>query len=115
MKSPLAKAVSAACSVLDPRNYLHALRLIHYYGYSHVSQRRKLRAGKGTGISPNVSFRNGERIEMGHDCHIGERCHLWAGDSTGRIILGNYVSLAPDVFITASDYKFEAGKPMVRT
>jgi acetyltransferase-like isoleucine patch superfamily enzyme len=111
VKSAFSKAVSAACSVLDPRNYLHALRLIHYYGYSHVAPRRKLKAGRGTGISPNVSFRNGERIEMGHDCHIGERCHLWAGDSTGRIILGNYVSLAPDVFITASDYKFEAGKP----
>jgi acetyltransferase-like isoleucine patch superfamily enzyme len=111
VKSPLSKAISAACSILDPRNYLHALRLIHYYGYSHVAPRRKLKAGRGTGISPNVSLRNGERIEMGHDCHIGERCHLWAGDSTGRIILGNYVSLAPDVFITASDYKFEAGKP----
>ncbi len=111
MKSPLSKAFGAACSLLDPRNYLHALRLIHYYGYSHVAQRRKLSAGKGTGISPNVSFRNGERIAIGRDCHIGERCHLWAGDSTGRITLGDYVSLAPDVFITASDYKFVTGTP----
>lgn len=111
MKSKLSKVIGAAGSLLDPRNYLHALRLIHYTGYSHVRERRKLTAGRGTGIAPNVSFRNGERITMGHDCHVGERCYLWAGDSTGRIIIGNYVSLAPEVFITASDYKFEAGKP----
>lgn len=111
MASSVSKAVGAAWSIIDPRTWLHALRILHYYGYSHVRERRKVAAGRGTGISPNVSFRNGERIEMGHDCHIGERCYLWAGESTGRIILGDYVSIAPEVFITASDYKFVAGKP----
>lgn len=111
MPSRLSKVLNFAGSILDPRSYLHVLRLIHYCGYSHVRERGKITKGKGTGIAPNVSLRNGERIAMGHDCHIGERCYLWAGDSTGRIILGNYVSLAPEVFITASDYRFEAGKP----
>lgn len=111
MRSRLSKAVDAAWSIIDPRTWLHVLRMVNYCGYSHVRERRKLHVGKGTGIAPNVSFRNGERIKMGHDCHIGERCYLWAGDSTGRIIIGNYVSLAPEVFLTASDYKFEAGKP----
>jgi acetyltransferase-like isoleucine patch superfamily enzyme len=109
--STLSKALGAVGSLIDPRTYLHVLRLVHYCGYSHVRERRKLRLGGGTGIAPNVSFRNGERISMGRDCHVGERCYLWAGDSTGRIILGDYVSLAPEVFITASDYKFEPGKP----
>ena len=67
--------------------------------------------GSGTGIAPNVSFRNGERIAVGRDCHIGERCYLWAGDSEGRILIGDFVSLAPEVFITSSDYQFIAGKP----
>ena len=107
----LSKAIGAVGSLVDPRTYLHVLRLIHYCGYSHVRERRKLQLGRGTGISPNVSFRNGERISMGRDCHVGERCYLWAGDSSGKIIMGDYVSLAPEVFITASDYKFEAGKP----
>ena len=84
----LAKVLNFAGSILDPRAYVHILRLIHYSGYSHVRERGKLTKGKGTGIAPNVSLRNGERIAMGHDCHIGERCYLWAGDSTGRIILG---------------------------
>ena len=108
MRSKLSKALGAAFSLLDPRSYLHVLRLIHYTAYSHVRERRKLSAGKGTGIAPNVSFRNGERITMGHDCHVGERCYLWAGDSSGRILIGNYVSLAPEVFITASECFAEA-------
>lgn len=98
-------------SLADPRCWLHMLRMVHYCGYSHVRERRHVKAGKGTGIAPNVSFRNGERITTGRGCHIGERCYLWAGDSTGRIILGDFVSLAPEVFITASDYQFVAGKP----
>ena len=96
MSPKVSKAINAALSILDPRSYLHVLRMIHYAGYSHVQGRRKLSCGNGTGIAPNVSFRNGERITMGHDCHVGERCYLWAGDSSGRIIMGNYVSLAPD-------------------
>jgi acetyltransferase-like isoleucine patch superfamily enzyme len=85
--------------------------MLHYLAYSHVKERRRISVGRGSGIAPNVSFRNGERISMGQDCHIGERCYLWAGDAIGRIILGDFVSLAPEVFITASDYQFVAGRP----
>ena len=103
--------INAIASVCDPRSYLHFFHLIHYYGYSHVRPRRRVHAGEGTGIAPNVSFRNGERIRIGRECHIGERCFLWAGDTTGRIEIGDHVSLAPGVFITASDYRFVAGRP----
>lgn len=105
------KWINAIASFCDPRSYLHLFRLIHYYGYCHVQPRRKVQAGEGTGIAPNVSFRNGERIRMGRGCHIGERCFLWAGDATGRIDMGDHVSLAPGVFITASDYRFVSGLP----
>lgn len=101
-------------SILDPRIYFHGLRILHYYGYSHVRDRRQIRCGRGTGIAPNVSFRNGARIAIGEQSHIGERAYLWAGDSTGRIVIGNFVSLAPEVFITASDYQFVAGVPFRR-
>jgi acetyltransferase-like isoleucine patch superfamily enzyme len=87
------------------------LRLVHYQNYSFVAERRRMTVGDGTGMAPNISFRNGERITIGSQCHIGDRCYLWAGDSTGRIVLGNRVSLAPNVFITASDYQFQAGVP----
>lgn len=98
-------------SLLDFGTYLHAFRLLHYVAYSHVRERRKMAVGRGTGIAPNVSFRYGERIEIGTDCHIGERCYLWAGPRVGQIIIGQRVSLAPQVFITASDYRFVAGQP----
>ncbi|MCH6257869.1 acyltransferase [Puniceicoccaceae bacterium K14] len=67
--------------------------------------------GKGTAMAPNISLRNGERISIGKECHIGERSSLWAGDSTGKITIGNNVSLAPEVYITASDYQFVKGIP----
>jgi acetyltransferase-like isoleucine patch superfamily enzyme len=84
---------------------------VYYYSYSHVRQLRQLQAGSGTRIAPNVSIRNAARIRIGRECHIGERCYLWAGDSTGRIVIGDFVSLAPEVFITASDYQMIAGRP----
>jgi acetyltransferase-like isoleucine patch superfamily enzyme len=111
MTKRIHRVLGFVLSILDPRCYLHAFRMIHYFGYTHVRERRRISLGKDTRIAPNVSFRNGERISMGRDCHIGERCYLWAGDSSGRILLGDFVSLAPEVFITASDYQFVAGRP----
>lgn len=98
-------------SFLDPGSYLHLLRLLHFYHYSHVRERRRLQLGAGTVLAPNVSLRNAARIRIGQHGHIGERCYLWAGAETGQIILGDHVSLAPEVFITASDYRFRRGTP----
>jgi acetyltransferase-like isoleucine patch superfamily enzyme len=99
----------AILSLLDPRSYVHALRLLHYYNYAHVRPRRLLTIGPKSRIAPNVSLTNGERITIGARTKIGERCHLWAGDSTGRISIGDDCRLAPEVFVTASDYGVEAG------
>lgn len=111
MSSKASKILNFLRTFVDPGSYAQVFRLIHYYGYSHVRERRRLTIGGGTSMAPNVSFRNGQRITMGRGCHIGERCYLWAGTETGRIVLGDFVSLAPEVFITASDYQFEKGKP----
>ncbi|MBK9991690.1 MAG: acyltransferase [Verrucomicrobia bacterium] len=111
MSKPFSKIFRAVCSLLDPRAYAHAFRLIHFYGYSHVREKCHIRIGSGTNLAPNVSLRNGARIQLGRNSHIGEHCYLWAGESTGRIIIGDHVSLAPEVFITASDYQFKAGVP----
>ena len=109
MSFPILKTLNAVVFFLDPRSYLHVLRLVYFYGYSHVRERRKLLTGKGTRISPNVSFRNGERITTGTNCHLGERSLIWAGDTSGRIFLGNNVMLAPGVFLTASNYQTRTG------
>jgi acetyltransferase-like isoleucine patch superfamily enzyme len=101
----------AVLSLVDFRSYLHVLRLIHFYGYSHVQQQRRMQIGAGSSMAPNTSLTYGNLITIGKNCHIGERCYLWAGPSTGRIIIKDSVSLAPEVFITTSDYQFQAGKP----
>lgn len=98
-------------SFCDLGTYLHMLRLMHFYHYSHVRERRLIQLGAGSVIAPNVSLRNASRIRIGSDAHIGERCYLWAGAESGLIILGDCVSLAPEVFITASNYQFKKGRP----
>ncbi len=104
------KLIRGITSLLDFGTWFHAFRILHYYGYSHVREKRKMTIGAGSHMAPNTSISNGERIVIGEKCHIGERCYLWAGDSKGRIVIGNLVSLAPEVFITASDYGFVKGR-----
>ena len=93
-------------SLVDPRTYLHVARLLYYYAYSHVRERRDLQIGARSRLAPNVSLRNAARIDIGHDCHVGDHCYLWAGDSSGTITVGDFVSLGPGVFVTASNYQY---------
>lgn len=103
------KLAMTILSIVDPRTYLHALRLLHYYGYSHVRPRRKLNLGEGVRMAPNVSIVNGERIAIGAHSRIGAHCYLWAGDTTGRITIGDGCLFAPEVFLTASNYGLDPG------
>lgn len=103
------RLLRALGSVLDPRVYLHGLRILHFYGYAHVAQVRRLTRGPGVSFAPNVSFRNAERIVIGAGTHIGEYSTIWAGNSTGRITFGEKALLAPRVTITASNYGIERG------
>jgi carbonic anhydrase/acetyltransferase-like protein (isoleucine patch superfamily) len=100
-------------SLVDPRAWFQLFRLVHYYNYDHVRPLRVADIGQGVRMAPNVSLRNGERIKIGDFSHIGARCSLWAGDSVGRITLGRYALLGPEVFITASNYRTERGTPVM--
>mgnify|MGYP001244588869 CR=1 FL=1 len=102
-------AARAARDLLDPRLWAHLVAVARSYSYSHVGPRSQLVAGPGLAMSPTVSLRNGSRITLGARVHIGERCCLWAGDSSGRIELGDDVLLAPEVFLAASNYGTTAG------
>jgi acetyltransferase-like isoleucine patch superfamily enzyme len=110
----LTRFIRFVASILDPRTYVHVLRLLHYWNYAHVTPRRRARIGPGVALSPNVSFRNGERIEIGARARIGEHCSLWAGDNGGRIVIGEDALFAPRVYITAANYRYEAGSPVWR-
>lgn len=104
------KLGGVARSLLDPRTYAQAFRLLHFAAYSHVQQVRLLQRGANVSFAPNVSFRNAERITLGDGTHIGEHSILWAGNSTGRIVLGEKCLLAPNVTITASNYATAPGE-----
>lgn len=112
--SPLQKGLRLLGSMLDPRAYLHAIRLVNYYNYSHVQPRRKLRMGPGCSISPNAVFSNPERVEIGARLTLGARCYLWAGPGTGRIVIGDDVLFGPDVMVTSAGYRFNDGGPVTQ-
>ena len=98
--------------VLDPRAYLHALRLMNYYNYSHVIPRRRVRFGPDCAISPNAIFSNPDRIILGARVSLGARCHLWAGPGSGRIDIGDDALFGPEVMVTAAGYRFDDGSPV---
>ncbi len=111
MASMLRKIRGGVLSVLDPFVWLHSLRILHFYGYKHVREKRKIKMGRDQVFAPNVSIANGERITLGDRCHVGERVCLWAGNSTGRISLGDDVMIGPNTVVTASDYGLVEGTP----
>lgn len=111
--SGVRKAGAAVLRLLDPRLWAHLLKIANFYAYAHVEQRRRLTAGPGLRMSPSVSLRNAERITLGREVHIGERCALWAGDSAGRITLGDNALLGPEVYISASNYGTTWGRPVM--
>lgn len=113
-KSPtrLARGLRLASSILDPRAWLHVLKVVNYYNYTHVAPMRKIRIGSPYNISPDAVFQNPERITIGRRVRIGSRCHLWAGPGSGRIVIGDDVLFGPEVMLTAASYRHELGHPV---
>jgi acetyltransferase-like isoleucine patch superfamily enzyme len=107
------KLSGVARSLLNPKTYVQAFRLLHFASYSHVQQLGLLDRGANVSFAPNVSFRNAERITLGAGTHIGEHSIIWAGNSTGRVILGEKCLLAPHVTLTASNYATAPGTPIM--
>lgn len=104
-------------SVIDPRAWAHLVKLVNYYNYTHVQPMRKITLGPygaTGGIAPNVSFTNPERIEIGARAAIGAHCHLWAGPSRGRIVIGDDVLLGPEVMLSAASYRYDDGQPITK-
>jgi acetyltransferase-like isoleucine patch superfamily enzyme len=101
-------------AILDPRAYVHMLRIANYYNHTHVIPRRRIAFGRDVAVSPDASFANPERIAIGDRVAIGSRCHLWAGPSHGRIVVGDDCLFGPEVMITAANYRFDDGSPVTR-
>ncbi len=98
--------------LLDPRTWASLVRLVNHHGYDHVEPRRALVAPGSVRLSPTVSLRNGHRISIGARTRVGDGVCLWAGNTSGRIVIGSDCSLGPRVYVTASDYELAAGVPV---
>jgi acetyltransferase-like isoleucine patch superfamily enzyme len=99
-------------SLFDPRAWLHLVKIVNYYNYSHVTPLRSVRFAGARNVSPDTVFHHPERIEIGHRVRIGSRCHLWAGPRDGRIIIGDDVLFGPEVMLTAATYRYDLGSPV---
>ena len=104
---------AAVVAMVRPGSLVHLAKVARFHIYTHAAPRREMVAGRGLRLSPTASLRNGSRIRVGDDVHIGEGCSLWAGDSVGTITLGDKALLGPDVFITASNYRTAPGTPVM--
>ncbi len=112
-KGRAARLLRLLGGVLDPRAYLHALKIVNYYNYSHVAPLRRIgRLGPGAAISPTAVFSNPEQIEIGARLSLGAGSMLWAGPGAGRIVIGDDVLFGPDVMVTAAGYRFNDGAPV---
>lgn len=101
---------SLIISVFTPAVWLHPFRIMHYYGYRHVLERAKIDMGRDVRLAPNISLAHGERIQLGEQVQVGARTSLWAGRTTGRIVVGDRTTFGPDCFVTAADYGLAAGQ-----
>ncbi|MFT4288444.1 acyltransferase [Nocardioides sp.] len=99
---------AAASRLLRTATWRQLARVGNFFGYDGAEAAEVTYQGASR-LSPTVSVRNGGRITLGAGAQIGQGCYLWAGDSTGRIVIGDHALLAPEVFVTASDYDFDAG------
>ena len=107
-----ARLLRLIASTLDPRAWIHAIKLVNYYNYSHVTPLRSVTLGPHAAISPNTAFSNPDRIRAGRNLYLGARCHLWAGPSKGHIVIGDNVLFGPEVMVTAAGYRFNDGSPV---
>lgn len=99
-------------SLLDPRALGHMAKIVNYYNVTHVAELRRARRGRSMRISPTTSFANGHNIVLGDRVHLGAGTSLWAGPDSARIVLGDDVLIAPNVMITAANYRFNEGSPV---
>jgi acetyltransferase-like isoleucine patch superfamily enzyme len=102
-------ALSTAVARLFRRRYWTGLlRSANFFAHDGL-ELDQASIGPGVRLSPTVSVRNGSRLSIAAGANIGQWCYLWAGDIAGKIDIGEHALLAPGVFVTASNYDFDAG------
>ena len=81
--------------------------LFAYISINLISGRRKANIGDNTKIHPTVILRQGERIEIGHNCLINHNNVLQAGKESAKIKIGNFVHTGANVMIFAFNHSID--------
>jgi acetyltransferase-like isoleucine patch superfamily enzyme len=89
------------------RAWRNIAAVIAFIGYDTLEQ-NDIHMDRTVRMSPTVSVRNGSRISIGPGSEIGQGSQLWAGNTSGRIDIGDHALLAPNVFVTTSNYDFDS-------
>jgi acetyltransferase-like isoleucine patch superfamily enzyme/GT2 family glycosyltransferase len=97
--------------VLDPRAYIHMLRIVNYWNYTHARPRRSLNLGRKVEISPDAVFANPTRIEIGARSIVTSMVRVLAGGIHGRIRIGENVMIGPGALLTAATYRTDEAGP----
>ena len=99
-------------ATFDPRAWAHFIKVMNYYNYSHVRELRKATLHPTVNIAPTAGFANAQNIEVGARTTISANCQIWAGPGTAKVVIGTDGLIAPDVMITATNYRFNDGAPI---
>lgn len=100
-------------SVLDPRAWGHAVKVMNYYNYTNATMLRQVQQrGRGGIVSPLANFANPQNLIIGDRVRISANVHLWPGPGTGKIILQDDVMIGPAVMISAANYRYNEGSPV---
>lgn len=110
------------------RNNMRLIALCIYYGFARyipgwIPGDRWLRrllsrsifrqCGKLSCMGHMAFFGNGENIEIGDYSAIGERAYIGGIGEGGKLKIGNYVMMAPEVVILTSTHNYQqVGNPM---
>ena len=105
------RALRAAWGLIDPRAYVHALRMVNLWNHAHARPRRALTLGRDVEISPDASFANPARVSIGDRTVLASGVRLMAGGVHGRISIGSDVLVGPGTLMTAANYRTAEGPP----
>jgi acetyltransferase-like isoleucine patch superfamily enzyme len=101
--------VSKLLTLVSPSLWAHLLKVAYMHHYNFVAEAKQVHLGEDARLTPSCHLRFGHNIEIGDRTVIGHACGLWAAKDA-KIIIGRDVMLAPDCFVSASNYDTKPGQ-----
>jgi len=87
--------------------------LFAYFIINHVVGVSKVHRKRGVRIRPTAILRDAQNIYLGENTAINHLCVLWAGKDTGKIVLGDNVTLGPGVMMYAFNHQIKPEQTII--